>query len=284
VAIEGRQDRVGIGVEVVLRAGAGKEARMNGARLPAAERLRLEVTTLVFTPDRLAVVKGGPAARRAYFDRVLGRLQPSYAGLPAEYAAAIGQRNAALRRAAGGFSTADAISPWTLQVVELGERLVAARRTTFEAIQPGFAEHAKAFGLADGTLCYEGDPPTKERLSAVLARDLERGTTSVGPHLDDVRILAGDRDLRSFGSQGEQRAAMLALLLAEAAVIADRRGSPPLLLLDDVLSELDDVRRSTLVEQLPGGGQVVITTTSKNLLPIDADQLVYVSPGLAEAA
>jgi DNA replication and repair protein RecF len=284
VAVEGWHDRVGIGVEVILRAGEGKEARMNGARLPAAERLRLEVAALVFTPDRLAIVKGGPAARRAYFDRVLSRLQPAHAGLPAEYAAAIGQRNAALRRAACGFTTVDAISPWTLQVAELGARLVAARRAAFEAIQPGFAEHAEALGLAGAVLRYEGEPPTKDRLMAALARDLERGTTSVGPHLDDVRIIAGDRDLRSFGSQGEQRAGVLALLLAEAAVIADRRGSPPLLLLDDVLSELDDARRSALVERLPQGGQVVITTTSKSLLPVDADQLVYVSPGLAEAA
>jgi len=284
VAIGGHQGQVGLEAEVTLRAREGKEARLNGVRLSAAEQLRAKVATLVFTPDRLAVVKGGPAARRAYFDRVLGRLQPSSAGLPAEYAAAVGQRNAALRRTAAGFSTLDAVAPWTMQVAELGARLVAARRDALDAIEHGFAEHAVALGLPDAGLRYDAEPPTEERLASVLTRDLERGTTGVGPHLDDVRVVAGGRDLRSFGSQGEQRSAVLALLLAEAAVIAARLRSPPLLLLDDVLSELDDTRRATLVERLPVDGQVVITTTSEVMLPVEASQVVRVTPGLAEAA
>ena len=84
-------------LEVLLRHGEGKRARLNGAPLRAAEQLRNEVATLVFTPDRLAVVKGGPAARRAYFDRSLGRLLPGRAALPLEYGTVLGQRNAALR-------------------------------------------------------------------------------------------------------------------------------------------------------------------------------------------
>ena len=89
-----------------------------------------------------------------------------------------------------------------------------------------------------------------ELLEARLERDLDRGATGLGPHLDDVSIAAGSRDLRSFGSQGEQRTAVLALLLAEAALIEERRGEAPLLLLDDVLSELDPGRRRVLMEQL----------------------------------
>ena len=100
-------------LEVTLAVGEGKRAKLNGAALPAAEQLRSEVATLVFTPDRLAVVKGGPAVRRAYFDRVLGRLTPARATLSVEYAAAVAQRNAALRRAAAGYSSREAIAPWT---------------------------------------------------------------------------------------------------------------------------------------------------------------------------
>ena len=92
-------------------AAGGKRAKLNGAPLRSAEQLRTEVATLVFTPDRLAVVKGGPAARRAYFDRTLGRLQPGRAALPVEYAAAVGQRNAALRRVQVGASTREAVAP-----------------------------------------------------------------------------------------------------------------------------------------------------------------------------
>ena len=95
VRLRGRRDAVPLELDVVLRTSATKEASLNGARLASAEQLRSEVATLVFTPDRLAVVKGGPATRRAYFDRVLGRLFPSRAALPSTYLAAVGQRNAA---------------------------------------------------------------------------------------------------------------------------------------------------------------------------------------------
>src|ERR1041385_1196837 len=119
-AISGRRGEVGIELEVTVKRGEGKRARLNGAPLRAAEQLRSLVSTLVFTPDRLGVVKGPPAARRAYFDRVLGRLAPARAPLPAEYGAAVAQRNAALRRAATGLSGRDAIEPWSERVATLG--------------------------------------------------------------------------------------------------------------------------------------------------------------------
>src|SRR5581483_2279778 len=185
------------------------------------------------------VVKGSPAARRAYVDRVLGRLTPARAGLPAAYGAALAQRNAALRRAAAGLSSRDAVAPWTERVVALGAELVAARCDALELLGPPFAERAGELGLPQAALRYEGEPPTRAALEERLERDVERGATSLGPHLDDVVLLSGARELRSFGSQGEQRLAILALLLAEAELVAARRGVPPLLLLDDVLSELD---------------------------------------------
>ena len=93
-----------IEIELTLEAGAGKRAKLNGAPLRAAEQLRSETATLVFTPDRLGVVKGAPAARRAYFDRVVGRLRLRARTLSAEYGGAVAQRNASLRRVAGGYS------------------------------------------------------------------------------------------------------------------------------------------------------------------------------------
>jgi DNA replication and repair protein RecF len=281
IALDGTRGAVPLSVSLVLRRQKPKEARVNGAPLRAAEQLRSEAATLVFTPDRLAVVKSGPAARRAYFDRAFGRLAPARAGVPAEYGAAIAQRNASLRRVSLGLSSRDALAPWTERVAELGAELVAGRRETLAALSPGFADVAEAFGLEDGRLDYQGEPPTRELLESRLDRDLDRGTTSVGPHLDDVAILAGTRDLRGFGSQGEQRLTVLSLLLAEAELIAERRGTPPLLLLDDVLSELDADRRRTLVERVAGLGQTVITTTDADSLPTEPAQLVTVSPGVA---
>jgi len=264
--------------EIVLRHGEGKRATLNGVRLRAAEQLRTELAALVFTPDRLAVVKGGPAARRAYFDRVLGRLSPSRAPLPAEYGAAIAQRNAALRRVAAGFSSRDALAPWTAGVAELGARLVAARREAIEQVAPRYAERAGELGLPEGSLRYDAEAPTEAALEARLDRDLDRGSTGLGPHLDDVGVLSGDRDLRVFGSQGEQRLAVLSLLLGEADLLAERGASPPLLLLDDVLSELDPARRRILADRISGRGQALVTATSAASLPAEPDLVLEVAP------
>jgi DNA replication and repair protein RecF len=277
VAVEGRRDNVPLSLSVTLRHGQAKEARLNGARLPSAESLRREISTLVFTPDRLAVVKGGPAARRAYFDRVLSRLQPARAGVPQDYLAALAQRNAALRRVQLGVSDTAALEPWTAQVASLGAALVGARRETVARLQPVFALRAGELGLPDARLAYDAVPPTLEALEARVARDVERGTTGLGPHLDDVLIASGERDLRHFGSQGEQRLAVLSLLLAEAELLRPL----PLLLFDDVLSELDPSRRALLAERLQEMGQTVVTATHRSALPIEPAQVVQVELGTA---
>jgi DNA replication and repair protein RecF len=267
VRLEGAEAGAPIDAEVTIAPGEGKRIRLNGAALDSAEDLRLRLTALVFVPDRLAIVKGGPAVRRAYVDRMLGRVFPARAGLPGEYGRALAQRNEALRRARAGVSSREAVEPWTERVVTLGARLDVARKELVDLLQPGFADHAALLGLSEARLGYEDEPLTFADLEARLERDLERGTTSAGPHLRDVSIRAGDRDLRSFGSQGEQRTAVLGLLLAEAVALAELRGAPPLLLLDDVLSELDADRRRALLAALPSGGQTVVSATSLTALP-----------------
>ena len=128
VRVGGESGGASFQAELALGIREPKRARLNGAPLGSAEQLRHELKTLVFTPDRLGVVKGAPATRRAYLDRSLGRLLPARAGLPVEYGSAVGQRNAALRRLAAGVSTRDALDPWTEAVASLGEALVEARR------------------------------------------------------------------------------------------------------------------------------------------------------------
>jgi len=139
-------------------------------------------------------------------------------------------------------------------------------------------------GLAEAVLRYEGEPPTPAALEERLERDLDRGVTGLGPHLDDVAIASGTRELRSFGSQGEQRLVVLALLLAEAELLAERRGGVPLLLLDDVLSELDPARRRILAARVAGVGQALVTATDAAMLPASPDQLLEVSPGKVREA
>ncbi len=281
VALAGDRDGVATLTDVRLGVREPRRATLNGAALRSGEQLRAEIATLAFTPDRLVVVKGGPAARRAYFDRVVARLFPSRSSLPSEYGAAVAQRNAALRRIALGVSSRDAVEPWSEQTAVLGAALASARSDAIGLLGGPFAERAGELGLQGAMLRYEPTIPTAEALAARMEQDLERGVTGLGPHLDEFEIRAGDRDLRAFGSQGEQRLAVLSLLLAEAELVTDRRGMPPLLLLDDALSELDAARRRILSERIGRSGQTIVTATGSEALPLAPAQLVEVRPGSA---
>jgi DNA replication and repair protein RecF len=281
VAVAGKRGDASVEVNVELRRNGGKRVELNGVPVRALDELRSRIATLVFTPERLAVVKGGPAVRRAYFDRVLTRLLPARGELPVEYAAVLGQRNAALRRVAAGVSARDALDPWTTRLAELGAMLSQARAEVSSLLGEPFAARAEELGLSDARLVHEAARASPEELEGRLERDLERGFTGAGPHLEDVAVLSGERDLRTFGSQGEQRIAVLALLLAEAELLVRRGSSPPLLLLDDVLSELDPERRAALAARIGSSGQALVTATSASALPVEPAQLVEIRPGAA---
>src|SRR5439155_7636384 len=127
-----------------------------------------------------------------------------------------------------------------------GAALVEARQAALAALAAPLGERAGELGLEEARLTYDGEPPTLAALESRLRRDIDRGATGLGPHLDDVLITSSGRDLRQFGSQGEQRLSVLSLLLAEAELLPE----PPLLLLDDVLSELDLGRRRVLAQRV----------------------------------
>ena len=283
VRLSGEDARTPFETEVDLAPAAAKRIKLNGALLSGGDELRLRLSALVFTPDRLAVVKGGPLVRRAYLDRMLGRLFPARARLAPDYGRALAQRNAALRRVRAGESSFEVVGPWTEQVARLGDELDRARAELATTLAPAFADHAEALGLPGAVISYPAQGLSADELEARFDRDVERGTTGAGPHLRDAAITADGRDLRAFGSQGEQRTAVLALVLAEAEQLAERRGEPPLLLLDDVFSELDSARAGALVARLPTGGQTVVTATEPTTV-LEPDLLVAVTPGEARPA
>lgn len=283
VSVAGRRAETKIAVDVELRRNGSKRIELNGALVRTMDELRGRIATLVFTPERLVVVKGPPAVRRAYFDRVLTRLFPARAELPGDYAAALAQRNAALRRVAAGLSARDALEPWTSRVAELGAALSATREDAVSSLRDPFGVRAAELGLAEARLEHEPATVTPTDLEERLERDLERGWTGAGPHLEDVAVLSGDRDLRTFGSQGEQRMAVLSLLLAEAELLAARGPVAPLLLLDDVLSELDPDRRAALARRIGSSGQALVTATSVSALPVEPAQLIEIRPGSARS-
>lgn len=227
----------------------------------------------VFLPDRLELVKGAPALRRAHLDQVVAALWPTRSATRRAYAQALAQRNALIARIRSGRASRDALPAWDAELAGHGVALRDDRAHTAELLRGPFDELARELGLnGQGELRYRPRTraETPEALAAELAErvdsDLERGFTSHGPHRDDVVMLRDGRSLRAYGSQGEQRLALLALLLAEREVLADERGAPPLLLLDDVMSELDAGRRSLLVDRL-ADGQSLITTTDLAHVP-----------------
>lgn len=229
----------------------------------------------VFLPDRLALIKGPPALRRAHLDQLVAALWPGRAQNRRTYASALAQRNALLVRIRAGATTRQSIASWDLQVARAGAALIADRTAALELVSAPSRLLAQRLGLqGELRLRYRtGSAADFEALACELAgrfeADLERGFTAYGPHRDDLVFERDGREVRSYASQGEQRLALLALLLAERQVVAQQRGIAPLMLLDDVMSELDSARREALVELLCShAGQTFIATADPGQVPL----------------
>jgi DNA replication and repair protein RecF len=255
-------------VEVGFRPGEPKRVVVDGVPERSAAGLLGRFPVLVFTPDRIRLVQGAPALRRAYLDRALVRLWPALADVPAAYARALAQRNHLLRRLRAGHGDADALVGWDDVTATAGAELGLARRRLVSRLGAPFAERLAQLGGEPGTeplRLAEHTPP--EELAAALRerrrRDVERAATGAGPHLDDLELRESGRDLRRYGSQGEQRRALLALILAEADLLTEERGEQPVLLLDDVTGEFDAGRRALLLEAVRRFDQAIVTTTDR---------------------
>jgi DNA replication and repair protein RecF len=238
----------------------------------------------VFHPDRLQLVKGAPAHRRAHLDRLCAALWPARTDLRLRFGRTLAQRNALVSRVRAGLAVPDALPAWDERLASDAEPLIAARAEAVAALSAPFAELAKRLGLGEAKISYRArSARDREELAAELARrreaDLGRAYTSYGPQLDEVELRLGDRALRRFGSQGQQRLALLALLFAERAALVDAHRSAPLMLLDDVMSELDPEHRALLVSLLDDGGQALITTTEPAHVPGEAALRVSVRDG-----
>jgi DNA replication and repair protein RecF len=254
----------------------------NAAEPGQLERSRPPIA--VFSPDRLALVKGPPAERRAHLDRFVTARWPSRTELRQRFGQALAQRNALLSRVAAGRAAAMELDVWDSTFAASASALVAARGEAVAELEALFATAAEELGLEGrGEIEYAPRAAgSAEEIRVGLEErreaDLRLGRSSWGPHLDDVKLAVGDRSLRRFGSQGQQRAGLLALLFAERDALLQSRRVAPLLLLDDVMSELDPGRRERLGERLASGGQAVITAASIDSLPAAARETVVRMP------
>jgi len=272
---EGRAHELTVGLGAGAP-GAPPVKRMTADGAPVERLLDVEQRPLVvvFLPDRLELLKGAPAVRRAHLDQLVAAIWPLRAATRREYSRVLAQRNALLARIRSGRASTETLAAWDRELATWALALREQRREAVELLHGPFAERTGQLGCS-GEVVLDYRPRSNagdehefcEELRHRLDGDLERGFTGHGPHRDELVVRRDGRELRVYGSQGEQRLALLALLLAERDVLASERGRTPLMLLDDVMSELDADRRRLLADDLAAGGQSVIAATDLAHVP-----------------
>ena len=224
------------------------------------------VHAVTFFPDDIRIVKGAPSDRREFLDTLLSSLRPSYARAVADYAKAVQQRNQLLRRIRDGLSSERTLSTWDRKVMDLGSEVLKGREAAAEPLNALFGSAVRAlYGPEKAALRFSYSAPLDgyaEALTEAREADVERGSTSVGPHRDDFAVLFGGVSMTTYGSQGQQRLSTLALKFAAREYLRGETGQDPVLLFDDVMSELDEERRGYLSGYFLESTQAVITTTN----------------------
>ena len=260
-------------VEIIMPAVGKRKLKVAGQEVSRSGELLGHVTGVLFSPEDLRTVKDGPAERRRFVDMALSQLRPAYYYAMQRYNRALKQRNELLRAAAANPSLLATLDSWDEQLAVSGAELMRHRREYVERLSKmaGETHNDIASGREELKIQYrpsvDGDTvqDCMEALFGVRESDARRMTTSVGPHRDDVAVLVDSRDVRAFGSQGQQRTAALSMRLSELNVMKEELGEWPVLMLDDVMSELDPSRRRRLLEHLKGIQTLVTCTDPDDL-------------------
>ena len=273
-------------IEAELAVPGRSRVQVNRQRLVRARDLLGVVRVTVFSPDDLALVKGGPSGRRRYLDDTLVALAVKHDAGRLELDRIVRQRNVLLRQTRGRLDedAARTLDVWDQRLVDVGERFGHARAALVARLEPFVVEaYGQLAGAADGiALAY--DPAWRRTgldaaLAAARPADLRLGVSTVGPHRDELDLAVGALPARTHASQGEQRTLALALRLAAHRLVAERTGSTPVLVLDDVLSELDLGRAAALLEHLPDG-QIIITTAGEAPAAVEPERVLRVVAGI----
>ena len=275
-------------VEVMLPALGRRRSKIAGQEASRSGELLGHVTGVLFSPEDLRTVKDGPAERRRFVDMALSQLRPAYYYALQRYNRALKQRNETLKVIAAQPAFMATLDAWDEQLAAAGAELMAHRRAYIEKLNAVAAETHR--GIADDRERLEirylpsvtmGDDARAnlEALFGARETDLRRLTTSVGAHRDDVQILVEGRDVRAFGSQGQQRTAALSMRLSELDVMRGELGEWPMLMLDDVMSELDPGRRRQLVGRLKGVQTFITCTDAADLAGAEVGKVWRVKQG-----
>lgn len=273
----------------------GKERlrKKNGYKIKKVSEMIGCFRSVLFYPDDLKIIKGGPEERRGFINVALSQCHPSYLKYYSDYKKALENRNCLLKFAQKGFFTDEReIESWSASMAEYASYIYLMREEYIEKLKI----HAKKImteisdGKEDLELIYEPDIPTgiksrekaaeayREALKASLSSEIGAGVSLFGPHRDDIKVYINGNNSRTFASQGQQRSAVLALKLAEGEVMRELFGEYPVFLFDDVLSELDDKRRRYVLSGV-GQRQIIITSCEPEELRDFVDCEIDVSGG-----
>ncbi|PYI52378.1 DNA replication/repair protein RecF [Paenibacillus flagellatus] len=263
----------------------GKKAKINGLEQKKLSGFIGALNVVLFAPEDLNIVKGSPGVRRRFLDMEIGQVQPSYLYDLSQYQKVLVQRNNLLKQSFRDSSANGAMMDvWNEQLVRLGIKIMKKRQNFIKKLQIWAESIHRGITNGSETLMIAYKPsfdyaePVEEsvlfeqfmiKLSQAKDQEIRRGTTLFGPHRDDLAFFINDKDVQTFGSQGQQRTTALSLKLAEIEFIHEEVGEYPILLLDDVLSELDTYRQTQLLETFQTKVQTFITTTGVESLQMN---------------
>jgi len=255
--------------------GTTRQTLINGKREPIS-RYAAHLYAVCFTADELEVIRGGPEARRNFLDRGAISLHPAYAQTIADYNKVIKQKKRLLQEAAEDHFNLDALAnlvqPWNEQLINLATQVHRARMRYVDLLNEALDHNLFHDDISIryvSALESKGDLADyrsliTSRLQLRMQAELFAGACLIGPHRDDLLVLFGGRDIRSFGSSGQQRSALITLDLAAISVYYSKHQNYPIFLIDDVDAELDGNRINRLLEYLDGRTQTFITTSKRS--------------------
>ncbi|TCO78069.1 DNA replication/repair protein RecF [Marinisporobacter balticus] len=299
IKVEGKKRYTDIVVALKLDMNKKKQIKVNGVTLTKNAEILNNVYVVVFSPEDLKLIKEGPSERRKFIDNEISQMKPNYFYHLTQYNKVLMQRNNLLKKINHHRKYMDTLHVWDEKLLELGTRLIKEREKFVQRINPlSRLIHRKITESKENLeVKYMTNIDVKNTFEATmesfrcklkesLTIDLQRGSTTVGPHRDDLGVFVNEVDIRSFGSQGQQRTSALSLKLAEIELIKGETGEYPILLLDDVMSELDINRQKFLIKALRDV-QIFITTTEVdylNQLELNEEYVFYVKNAVVRNA
>ncbi len=255
----------------------GRERRRlkNGVKLSGQAELIGNLKAVLFSPDDLSFVKGGPDMRRAFLNVAISQCYPSYIGIYSNYKKTLENRNSLLKKASKGeYIDENELLSWSYELAEYASRIYLYRIEYLKKLEVYAKEFMKSISenkeeisvYYDSEIEKENIEEIKEEYKKVYTAKTDKekivGTTLYGPHRDDIRIDINEKDSRKYASQGQQRSIVLSFKLSEGEVIKELFGEYPIYLFDDVLSELDEKRRKFVIEGLEGK-QLILSLCEK---------------------